>query len=266
MCYVERDAYCQQLLQARMRDGVICDAPVWDDLKTFDGRPWRGLVDFMWGGIPCQPYSVAGKQQGAADERDLWPDFRRVLCEVRPRFALVENVSGFLAAGGGLARVVGELAASGYDAEWDCIEACSVGAPHPRDRVWIVADASGGEAHQRGGGGLAEAQGRGESVNPTTGPRGEDVAVAAITGLPDGAGEEIISGRQADRLERPGMCGNMVDWWAVEPDVGRVAHGVASRVDRLRVIGNGWVPQVAVIPMGRVAQLLGGLQPPPGGV
>ena len=137
VCYVENDAYCQRLLQARMRDGVICDAPIWSDLRDFDGRPWRGLVDFMFGGIPCQPWSVAGKRAGEADERDLWPDFRRVLCEVEPRFALVENVPGLLARG--LGRILGELAEVGYDAEWSVVSAADVGAPHLRKRVWLVA-------------------------------------------------------------------------------------------------------------------------------
>lgn len=227
VCYVERDAYCQQLLQARMRDGVICDAPVWDDLKTFDGRPWRGHVDFMWGGIPCQPYSDAGKQQGEADERDLWPDFRRVLCEVRPRFALVENVSGFLAAGGGLARVLGELAESGYDAEWDCIPACSVGAPHQRDRAWIIAYTAGADVA----------------------PQSEDTRRRAQTQLGGSA------------------CGTYWGEWLRPSPVCRVDDGIPDELDELiAVAGNGWVPQVAVIPMGRVAQLLGGLQHPPGGV
>ena len=96
VCYIERDPYCQRVIQQRQRDGWLSPAPVWDDLRTFDGRPWRGCVDFIFGGIPCQPWSLAGKQQGAADERDLWGEFRRVLGEVGPRFALVENVPGLL--------------------------------------------------------------------------------------------------------------------------------------------------------------------------
>jgi len=124
-----------------MRDGSIDDAPLWDDLRTFDGRPWRGIAEAMFGGIPCQPWSVAGKREGEADERDLWPDFRRVLCEVRPRFALVENVPGLLVRG--LGRILGDLAEVGYSAEWDVLSAAGVGAPHRRERVWIVAYCEG---------------------------------------------------------------------------------------------------------------------------
>lgn len=97
VCYIERDPHCCRIIQQRQRDGWLSPAPIWDDLRTFDGRPWRGCVDFIFGGIPCTPYSVAGKQQGAADERDLWPDLRRVIGEVGPRFALLENVPGLLA-------------------------------------------------------------------------------------------------------------------------------------------------------------------------
>lgn len=141
VCYIENDAYCQRLLVQRMRDGWISEAPLWSDLRLFDGRPWRGLVDFVFGGIPCQPWSVAGKRRGSADERDLWPDFLRVVCEVGPRFVLLENVRGLLAGDGGrgFGRILGDLATVGYDAEWDVLSAQAVGAPHRRERVWVVA-------------------------------------------------------------------------------------------------------------------------------
>jgi DNA (cytosine-5)-methyltransferase 1 len=144
VCYIENERYCQQVLLQRMRDGWLPEAPVWDDLRTFDGRPWRGAVDFVFGGIPCQPWSLAGRQRGSADERDLWPDFLRVVREVRPRVVLVENVPGLLAgdAGRGFGRILGDRAASGYDAEWDVLSAQAVGAPHRRERVWVVAYAS----------------------------------------------------------------------------------------------------------------------------
>ena len=137
VCYIERDPYCQRLIEQRMQDGWLQPAPIWDDLRTFNGRPWRGCVDFIFGGIPCQPYSLAGKQRGAADERDLWPDTRRVIREVGPRLVLIENVPGLLVRG--LGRILGELAEDGYDAEWATVSAADVGAWHLRKRVWIVA-------------------------------------------------------------------------------------------------------------------------------
>ena len=144
VCYIEQDSYCQRLLVQRMRDGWISDAPLFDDLRSFDGSPWRGCVDFIFGGIPCQPWSVAGKQRGGADERDLWPDFIRVVCEVGPRFILLENVPGLLAGDGGrgFGRILGDLAEAGYDAEWASVGAVDVGAPHRRKRVWVVAYAN----------------------------------------------------------------------------------------------------------------------------
>src|SRR5262249_52067973 len=144
------------------------------------------------------PVSVAGKRLAQADERWLWPEFARVVRALRPRLVLVENVPGLLQRGVG--DVLGDLAASGYDAEWDCIPASAVGAPHRRDRVWIVAHADGaGRAQQRRAPSLF-------SEHPTIEPTG---------------------------------------WWRAEPDVGRVAHGVPARVDRLRSLGNAVVPQVA---------------------
>lgn len=137
VCYIERDEYCQRIIQQRQRDGWLSPAPIWDDLRTFDGRPWRGCVDFIFGGIPCQPYSVAGKQRGAADERDLWPDTRRIIREVGPRLVLLENVPGLLVRG--IGRILGELSEDGFDAEWATVSAADVGAWHLRKRVWIVA-------------------------------------------------------------------------------------------------------------------------------
>ncbi|MCK9909496.1 DNA cytosine methyltransferase, partial [Microbacteriaceae bacterium K1510] len=94
--YVEREAYAAVALVARMEDEALDRAPVWDDLKTFRGRDWRGCVDLVTAGYPCQPFSAAGKRLGTADERHLWPDVRRIIVQVRPRFAFLENVGGHL--------------------------------------------------------------------------------------------------------------------------------------------------------------------------
>lgn len=138
VAYVENEAYCQALLVARITDGLLDDAPIWDDVKTFDGRPFAGVVDIITGGFPCQPYSVAGKQAGEDDERNLWPDTIRIIGEVRPRFVLLENVPGLLGFGY-IRRIFGDLATSGYDAEWDVVGASDVGASHRRKRLWILA-------------------------------------------------------------------------------------------------------------------------------
>jgi len=143
VCYVEWDRYCQRVLQARIADGHLDDAPIWDDIKSFDGRPWRGCVDIVSAGFPCQPHSNAGLRRGADDDRNLWPDTLRIIGEVRPRWAILENVPGILVGSDGRPPyggvVVGELAEIGYDAEWRVVSAADAGAPHKRARWWLVA-------------------------------------------------------------------------------------------------------------------------------
>ena len=214
VCYVEWDKYCQQVLQARIRDGLLDDAPIWDDVRTFDGRPWRGCVDIITAGFPCQPFSVAGKRKGADDERNMWPDTIRIIREVQPRYAFLENVPGLLVSGY-FGRVLGDLAASGYDIRWRCLSAAEVGAPHRRDRLWIVADA------------------KQNSCTCTARQRRVETLGKAKAGFQNGA-EQFQSG-----LKTRNGSG-----WISEPDVGRVANGVASRVDQLKALGNGQVPQV----------------------
>ncbi len=141
VCYVEQGPWCVAVTISRIRDGLLCDAPIWTDIKTFDGNPWHGVVDCIASGFPCQPVSVAGKQLGEEDERWLWPEIIRIICEIRPRIILLENVPGLLVSG--LGRVLGDLAESGYDAEWGCLPASIVGAPHKRERAFIVAYPNG---------------------------------------------------------------------------------------------------------------------------
>ena len=151
ICAVEKEPYCREVLLRRQRDGVLSLFPIWDDCNTFDGRPWRGLVDVVTAGFPCQPFSIAGKQSAGEDERDGWPATVRILGEVRPRFALLENVPGLLSGSHGyFGQVLGGLAALGYDAVWDCFPASAVGAPHRRDRLWVLAYAdNSGRCKQR---------------------------------------------------------------------------------------------------------------------
>jgi len=146
VCYVEWDKYCQSILEARIKDGVLSDAPIWDDVREFDGLPWRGRVDIISASPPCQPYSQAGKLRGSEDDRNLFPDTLRIIGEVQPRRVYLENVPGLLVrpkdgrpayAG----TVVGELAALGYDCRWDTVSAQDAGAPHKRARFWLVAHA-----------------------------------------------------------------------------------------------------------------------------
>ena len=139
VAYVERDSYAAATLVARMAEERLDQAPIWDDLCTFDGAAWRGRVDLITAGFPCQPFSTAGNQRGVDDERWIWPNIAGIIADVRPRYVFLENVTGLIRAG--LAHVLADLAALGFDAEWGVLSAAAVGAPHRRQRVWILADA-----------------------------------------------------------------------------------------------------------------------------
>ena len=149
VCAVEKEPYCREVLLRRQRDGVLPMFPIWDDVKTFDGREWRGAVDLVTAGFPCQPFSVAGERRGEDDERNLWPETVRIIREVRPRLCLLENVPGLLGSHGYFGRILGDLAESGLDVVWDCVPASAVGANHQRDRLWLVAYPSSERIHEQ---------------------------------------------------------------------------------------------------------------------
>ena len=138
VCAVEWEPYPASVLVARQNEGVLPPFPVWDDIRTFDGRPWRGAVDVVSGGFPCQDISIAGAGLGLDGERSgLWREMRRVVGEIRPRFVWVEN-SPMLPIRG-LGRVLADLATLGYHCRWTVLGASDVGAQHQRDRLWILA-------------------------------------------------------------------------------------------------------------------------------
>lgn len=142
VCAVEREPYAASVLMQRQNDGILPPFPIWDDVCTFDGRPWRGLVDVVSGGFPCQDISSAGNGAGIDGERSgLWREMARIIGEVRPRFVFVENSP--LLVSRGLALVLGDLTEMGYDCRWGVIGAHNADAPHERDRIWILADANG---------------------------------------------------------------------------------------------------------------------------
>jgi DNA (cytosine-5)-methyltransferase 1 len=195
VAFCEIEPSCRHLLKHHWPE-----VPCFDDVRQLCGAD-VGPVDLICGGFPCQDISFAGAGAGIDGERSgLWAEHARLICELRPRFVIVENVAALLSRG--LGRVLGDLAALGYDADWDCIPASAVGAPHRRDRLWIVAYARS-EQHE----GFGDAFRR---------------ALAA----------QLHAANSSD------------GWWLSEPDVGRVAHGVPARVDRLHGLGNAVVPQI----------------------
>ena len=280
VCAVEWEAYPASVLIARQNEGVLPPFPIWDDVRTFDGRAWRGRVDVVSGGFPCQDISAAGKGAGIDGERSgMWAHMAQIICEVGPRYVFVENSP--MLTSRGLGRVLGDLAEMGYDARWGVLGAVDAGAPHKRDRIWIratrrdVANAKSvrldaGGLPGRAAAGVSELSVGREDVADARHLRGRNGAEPNETqsASASGCGEvcdtvrEGLEGANAFNVacESARQYGEIAPtatptfggmprtaWWATEPDVGRVAHGVASRVDRLKAIGNGQVPAVAAL-------------------
>ena len=198
VAYVEFDRYAQGSLCSRMREGTIDAAPIYEDVRVFDGRSLRGHVDVVSGGFPCQDVSNAGKRGGVKEgnRSGLWYQFARIIREVEPRGVLVENVGGLLSIdnGGGFGTVLRDLAALGYDAEWFMLSAADVGAPHLRERVWVVAHSISKSGQERGHD-IADAGESGSRRDITRGSGADDwresdsrqddgMADASRTGLP----------------------------------------------------------------------------------
>ena len=146
VCAVEWEAYPASVLCARQNDGLLESFPIWDDIQTFDGKPWRGIVDVISGGFPCQDISAAGKGAGIDGKRSgMWGEMARVVGEVRPKYVFVENSP--MLVNRGLERVIGDLTKIGYDTKWVVMGAADVGANHQRDRIWIVGKAQSSNAN-----------------------------------------------------------------------------------------------------------------------
>jgi DNA (cytosine-5)-methyltransferase 1 len=211
------------------------DVPVFEDVSTLtkDLLDERGIaIDVICGGFPCQDISLAGKGAGIEGERSgLWSEYARLIGELRPQYVIVENVSALLSRG--LDRVLGDLASLGYDAEWHCIPASALGAPHRRDRIWIMAYPN--SQHWRAK--------RPIKISPRRQARDQpcgsnsDGSNTNSEGL---EGQWTLSSRIKEELNDTSYsC-----WWGIEPRVGRVANGVPSRMDRLKQLGNAVVPQI----------------------
>lgn len=138
VCAVEIEPFCIDRIMQRQNEGHLDRFPIWDDIRTFDGKPWRGIVDVVSGGFPCQDISVAGKGAGIEGERSgLWSEMARVIGEVRPKYAFVENTPALLVRG--IDRVLGDLAEMGYDARWGCLGGDYIGSVVKSERFWLIA-------------------------------------------------------------------------------------------------------------------------------
>ena len=291
VCAVEWEQYPASVLCARQNDGLLPPFPIWDDVQTFRGEPWRGIVDVVSGGFPCTDISAAGKGAGIDGEASgMWREMARIIHEVRPRYVFVENSP--MLTSRGLGRVLGDLAAMGFDARWGVLGAADVGAPHQRDRIWIVAKWRGHLPHAQhdrirwweqqqesletthremanpdiigldesktkrdrtyeqqvchnefdyGSEVWSEAIGCGQLGNE------EELANSAGSGLQgQGQSEQPINSKTYEDWETSQSANvRESDFWATEPNVGRVVNGMASRVDRIKALGNGQVPLCA---------------------
>lgn len=263
VCAVEFAAYPRSVLLARQRDGMLPKFPVWDDVRTFNGKPWRGHVDVISGGFPCQDISVAGRGDGLDGERSgLWSEMARIIGEVQPRFAFVENSP--MLTSRGLDRVLGDLSTLGYDAQFGVVSAADAGAPHRRERIWILAHTNVSRLQEHElfnadlpiGSGDAEAKeacsitrqhpirqlagpnvfgclhGQAEERSAEGGihaqrepePSGEDVAHAAVLRLERA---EQFRVNKPER-ERPFNEG----WWRTEPGFCGVVNALAPQLDK----------------------------------
>tara|TARA_R110000868_G_scaffold120051_1_gene318794 strand:+ start:1354 stop:2184 length:831 start_codon:yes stop_codon:yes gene_type:complete len=220
------------------------DVPNLGDIKNID---WSQIepVDLIAGGYPCQPFSLAGKREGTNDPRHLWPYFRNAISAIRPSYALLENVRGHLTMGG--TNVIGDLAEIGYNCEWQIISAASVGAPHKRDRIIIVAYPSEQCEHGRGYfHGTPEVSERQTLQKQISGGHSSISNATCCNGRVKKSHCLPKIFRQTTEFREPvSSVRPQFNRWQDEPSVGRVANGVPYRVDRLRGLGNAVVPQVA---------------------
>ena len=256
VCAVEWEPYAASVLVQRQNDAILPPFPIWDDVQTFDGRPWRGIVDVVSGGFPCQDISAAGKGAGIDGERSgMWREMARIICEVRPRYAFIEN-SPMLTTRG-LDRVLSDLASMGFDARWGVLGAADVGAPHQRDRIWVVGKV--GNANNNGqvtskvstsvieGSNTSKTWSQQTSKSTRSSKQYAELAYANRERKLQQEGSESYKWRRignggdemaySDSAQRQGnKCTERGEaqrtnackpsWWAFEPDLGRMAHGV----------------------------------------
>jgi len=228
------------------------DVPIFDDVRklTKEKLDEQGIsVDVICGGFPCQDISLAGKGAGLAGERSgLWFEFHRLIKEIRPSWVIAENVSALRSRG--LDQVLRSLAEIGYDAEWHCIPASAVGAPHQRDRIWIVAYSN----RDRKWPWIRSEQSTRDTARKCVSDSSEleriglvaDTESVRIQGLRPSGEQEPYAYVKSELLMRYGERSRST-YWAVEPALGRVANGVPKRMDRLKQLGNAVVPQIPEI-------------------
>jgi DNA (cytosine-5)-methyltransferase 1 len=256
LAHVEIEAFAVANLVSKMEKGELAPCPIWTDLKTLPLAPFRGAVDLLTGGYPCQPFSLAGKRLGAEDPRHLWPYILKIIDGIMPRMCFFENVEGHV--NNGLQQVLADLEARGYSCSWGIFSASEVGAPHQRKRVFILADSiSGRMCRGRSG---EECGNDSKRIQNNEGERDEFRGeVEGFSSFDSGA----MAHAHGAGLDRDGLPSrpkqtfpmppgeNQYDWESprtiAKPQVGGAIDGSSNRVDQLRLLGNGVVPQTAAL-------------------
>ncbi|WP_276154227.1 DNA cytosine methyltransferase [Sulfitobacter sp. M28] len=249
VCHVERNSYSAATLVARMADTSLAPAPVWDNLKSFDGNPWRGKVHIITAGYPCQPFTLSGNRKGNDDPRHLWPEVARITSEVQPEWVFFENVPGHLTLG--FQDVCRDLQEMGYRIAARVVSAAEVGGTHTRERVFILGHADCERVRQPGLSGHWSAgdgvQDRSESSRQSDRVEKPSNNLDALLGLGNGDGME---GQQLPPF--PPMPSDLAEWRKtldrcpdLKPSVQRLDDGMALWVERSAAAGNGVVPLAA---------------------
>jgi len=245
--FCEIEKYCQKVLQKNFT-GV----PIHEDITELDGNDFKD-IDLITGGFPCQDISIAGKGEGITGKRSgLWFEMHRIIREVRPRYALIENVPMLTIRGG--TRVIADLAKIGYDAEWTIIGADDVGAWHRRKRIWIVAYPECLGQSERSD--IKRIDIERKTSNKSIKCYKTQPIAKNVPDTDSKRSQGLVKRSQESRgYEQPIRFRSRArqrSWWNAEPDVGRVANGISNRVDRLKGLGNAIVPQVAYEIMKRI--------------
>jgi len=256
VAFCEIDKYCKLLLQKHWK-GV----KIYNDVKeiTQEGFKADGIPspDVITGGFPCQPFSVAGKQKGTSDNRHLWPEMFRIIKAFKPRFVIGENVRGIINIQDGVVfeAVCTDLESEGYEVQPFIIPAAGVGAPHRRERVWIVAIREESMVNSEHNGSPTSTI-EGSSAASSNDNEKRQIKTREFEGTSESRNSENVANTDRTGSQRLGSEHELrnseeekqtrrIGWWDVEPDVGRVAYGVSGRVHRLKGLGNAIVPQIA---------------------
>ena len=241
VAHVEIEAFAIANLVAKMEQGRMVPAPIWTDLKTLPVDCFRDRVDIITGGYPCQPFSAAGKRAGKDDPRHLWPWIRQHVDTIRPSRCFFENVEGHISLG--LREVVEDLESLGYTTTWGIFSAAEVGAPHQRKRVYILGSNRDWDTNC-----IDDSQKQGISQGQDSQPSGV-CANVADSNDPSSEGRGVPGGVHQKHPQSNSSCDGVgreaTQQWLPEPGLGRVVDGCPNRVDRLRLLGNGVVPQTA---------------------